>query len=251
MKFAVVASKKDIAGMNIASFVKSLPKYFFDDEIIFAEQEDEFWKNVKEDFIIFASKHQGKTPKMLSVHAPGNWRKNDYGGVEGKVCLTSASALKAFFQNLNKNIPQGWQATMECTHHGPLIDKPCLFIEIGSSKDDWPDKTAAETVAKAIEDSVNEIKDFETLIAIGGPHYCPTFNKIQLQSKFAISHVIPEYALPLTREMLQEAIKKTSEKVSAVVLDWKGIGKSEQRQEIIKIIEELGLKHFRTNEIEK
>ena len=51
--------------------------------------------------------------------------------------------------------------------------------------------------------------------------------------------------------MLKEAEQKTIEQIKTILLDWKGLGKSEQRQEIIEIIEKSGLKIKRTSEIEK
>ncbi len=254
MNFAVVASKQDIAGMNIASFVKGLSKYITDKDIIRAE---EICKQVNEDFIVFASRHKGAHEKILSLHAPGNWKKAEFGGREGKVCKTSGTILKVFFQELNKNIPEGWQATLECTHHGPFIKKPCLFIEIGSNEENWKDKEAAKAIAITIKNAVKLLQGnskhakYQNTIAIGGPHYCPNFNKIQLNSEYAISHIIPEYALPLTEEMLKEAISKTIEPVDIVLLDWKGLGKSEERKKVIDLLSRLNLKYKRTNEVEK
>ena len=156
MNFAVVSSRKDIAGMNIAGFVHNLQIYFCEGDIIHAE---DICKQVSEDFIIFASRHKGAQEKILSLHAPGNWRDAKFGGMAGKVCKTSARILKVFFQELNKNIPEGWQATLECTHHGPYIEKPCLFIEIGSNEKDWKDKEAAKAIATTIENAVKKIQN--------------------------------------------------------------------------------------------
>ena len=246
--FAIVASRKDIAGMNISSFISDLPKYFVEKDIINAENIDD---KIQEDFIIFVSRHKGKQEQILSVHAPGNWKQAEYGGQEGKVCKTSASILKVFFQELNKNVPEGWQATLEVTHHGPYIEKPCLFIEIGSNEKDWKNKDAAKAIAKTIKEAIKKMKTnekFITSIGIGGPHYCPNFNKIQLNSEYAIGHIIPEYSLPLTKQMIQEAVEK-QEKPEVILLDWKGLGKSEQRKEIIEILDKLNLSYKRTSEV--
>ena len=252
MKFAIVASKKDTAGMNIANFISDLPIYYTDKEIINAENID---KEGKEDFIIFVSKHQGAKGKMLSLHAPGNWKsqKSEMGGKQGKVCKTSAVIMKTFFIELNKN-RQDWQATLECTHHGPYIEKPCLFIEIGSNEKDWKDIEAGKIIAETIKNAIEKLEEktkYKTAVGIGGPHYCPNFNKIQLSSDIAISHIIPEYSLPLTEEMIKEAINKTEEKVNLILLDWKGLGNAEQRQETINLLNKLNLKYKRTSEIKK
>jgi D-aminoacyl-tRNA deacylase len=244
--------------MNISEELKKLgiSCVLLENESIFSEHIDEKIEELKKaDFIVFASKHQGKTEKMLSMHAPGNWRKADFGGEDRKVCRANANVMKIFFQELNKNTIDNWKTTMECTHHGPLIEKPCLFIEIGSNKENWKSKEAALFIANVIKNSIERINKEkmkkETAIAIGGPHYCPNFNKIQLNSEVAVSHVIPRYALPLTKEMLEEAINKTQESVSLVLLDWKGCGKSQERQKVIQLIEKTGLKWKKTSDVEK
>ncbi|MBM3247412.1 hypothetical protein FJZ17_02645, partial [Candidatus Pacearchaeota archaeon] len=120
---------------------------------------------------------------------------------------------------------------------------------------------AAQVIAKTIEDLQNfdawknkiENKKIKSVIAIGGPHYCPNFNKIQLsnKSKIAIGHIIPEYHLPLTEAMLKEAIEKTKENTNTILLDWKGAGNSESRQKILDLCNKLGLEVIRTDQIEK
>jgi len=155
---------------------------------------------------------------------------------------------------LNKNAKDN-NVTLEVTHHGPLIDKPCCFIEIGSDEPAWQNPELGKILAKTI----SEFQDFKpnrkikTAIAIGGPHYCSNFNKIQLSDKsnLAISHIIPKYSLPLSKTMLEQAIEKTQEHTDIILLDWKGCGNSEERQKIIDLIEGLGLKWQRTDKVQK
>jgi len=266
IKYAVLYSKEDEAGVNIAEqlknfFLPHVPVIELSKESIFNEDIDEKDERLKDvEFIIFATKHQSKegTPS-LSLHAPGNWRNADFGGKPGKICSTSSLALKFLFQKINENAKAAGYSnniTLECTHHGPLISKPCCFIEVGSNLDGWKDKNAAAIIAKTISDFQNfnpqDYSKIKTAVGIGGPHYCPNFNKIQLNSKdYAISHIIPEYALPLTESLLQEALSKTKENPELVIVDWKGCGNSESRQRVIEVIEKLGLKHERTERIEK
>lgn len=260
-KFLIVASKLDKAGINITTQLSQFGEFKFylvDKEIIHTENLD-LEKINSYDFIIFASKHQSeKREKSLSVHAPGNWRLAEFGGEKNKVCKSSALFMKQIFEKLNENTEKfhlrNYKVAMEATHHGPLIDKPCLFIEIGSTKAEWTDRVAGFVVAKAIDEAISDFKEnpyHEVAIAIGGPHYCPGFNKIQLKSNVAISHVIPQYAFPLTEEMIAEAVKKTEEEVDFAVLDWKGLGNSEQRQRVIEILDKLYLNHKKTSEINK
>lgn len=263
MKFAVVYSKKDEAGKNIAEelkkhFLPQVPIIEFSKDSINLEDIDEEEQLKNTDFIIFATKHQSKAGELsLSLHAPGNWRNADFGGKAGKICKTSSQVLKFLFQKLNENAKQEdykHNITLECTHHGPLIKKPCCFIEIGSNTEHWKDKKLGKIIAKTISDFQNFIpkKEMKTAIAIGSPHYCPNFNKIQLNNKdIAISHIIPEYALPLNESMLKQAIENTQEQVDLAIIDWKGCGNSKSRQQVISLLDKFGLSHIKTSDIEK
>ncbi len=270
MKFAILYSKKDIAGINIADnlkkfFLPHMPLIELSKESIYSENIDEKEEQLKNiDFIVFATRHASKNGKRsLSLHAPGNWRNADFGGIANKLCSTSALVLKFLFKKLSENAKQaGWkhEVTLECTHHGPLIKKPCCFIEVGSNEEGWKDKEAAEIVAKTIQElqnfekwkQENKNKKIKICIAIGGPHYCPNFNKIQLNSEeYAISHIIPEYQLPINDSMLHEAIEKTQEHTTSVLIDWKGCGNSEARQKVIDVCKKTGLEVLRTDQIEK
>ena len=270
MKFAVLYSKKDLAGINIAEQLKSyflphVPIIEMKKDSIYEENIDQEIPELKKvDFIIFATKHASKAGgKTLSLHAPGNWRNADFGGKTGKVCKTSALVLKYLFQKMQENLSASkldYNLTMECTHHGPLIEKPCLFIEIGAQEEQWTNKEAGKVIAKTISDFQNfeswkdqVNKKIKIALAIGGPHYCPNFNKIQLSdsNNLAISHVIPGYHLPLNDSMLHEAIEKTQEHASVVIIDWKGCGPSAERQKVMDVINKTGLEIIRTDQIEK
>jgi|TARA_B100000315_G_scaffold258110_1_gene309114 D-aminoacyl-tRNA deacylase len=272
-KYLIVASKKDKAGINITTnlsqfrknpLVSSIQKqdsgfdfYLIDDEIIFTENLD-MEKINKYDFIIFASKHKSeKGEKSLTIHAPGNFRQADFGGETGKICKSSALFQKQMFEKLKANADKyesKYDVTLEATHHGPLIDKPCVFIEIGSSENEWVNRQAGFIIAKTINEIIQEFKENpynEIAIGIGGPHYCPNFNKIQLKSNIAISHIIPQYTFPLTEEMVKEAIEKTEEEIDFAILDWKGLGNAEQRQEILDILDKLYIRYEKTSDVKK
>jgi len=259
MNFAIVASKKDPAGMNIIKELQKMkcktPIYLLEDETVYSDNID---KKINADFIIFASKHQSiKKVKTLTVHAIGNWKKADFGGRDNIICNTSALVLKHFFQELNKQAQNSkldnYLVSLESTHHGPYIETPCLFIEVGSSIEEWNDLNACRIVAETILESINNFKHInkeklKIAIGIGGPHYCPNFNKIQLGNKFALGYIVAEYALPLTEQMIKEAISKTKEKVDCFIIDWKGLRNSEQRKNILNVLEKFNIKILRTSE---
>ena len=272
-KYLIIASKINLASMSISTQLKQFQQnpvmsamkdssafdfHFIDTEIIDDKGLD-LEKIDQYDFVIFASTHKSDSrEKSLSVHAPGNWRQADLGGQQGKVCKTSAFFQKQMFETLERNVKRyelpDYNVTLECTHHGPLIDKPCVFIEIGSTENEWNDKRAGFVIAKTISDTIENFKENpynEVAVGIGGPHYCPNFNKIQLNSNIAISHIMPKYVLPFSEEMILEAIDKTDEEVDFVLLDWKGIGKEEQRKALIEILDKNYIRYKRTSEVSK
>lgn len=260
-KFLIVASKSDPAGVNITTQLSKFGNfdfYLINESIIYTENID-LDKINNYDFVIFASKHVAKNgQKSLTVHAPGNWRSADYGGERGKVCVSSALFFKQMFESVNKNKEKfnlkDYKVSMEATHHGPLVDKPCLFVEIGPTENEWSDRKAGFAVAKAISETIENYREnpnHEIAIAVGGPHYCPNFNKIQLNSNVAISHVISSYAFPLTKEIIQEAIDKTSEEVDMILLDWKGLGRSEMKKEALENLDEFYVPKRKTGEIDR
>lgn len=261
MNFIIIYSEKDLAGKNIARELEkmNIKLQLIQEDSIYAENIDKE-QDIKEDFIIFASKHKSEQErKTFSIHAPGNWNKAELGGQDNKICKTSAFFLKHLFITLNsenKKANSDYEVTLEVTHHGPYLEKPCCFIEIGTTEKQWKEEEAGKIIARTINRAIKtfnqeKVKEkYKPAIGIGGPHYTPNFNKIQLNSEYAIGHIIPGYTFPITKEKIREAINKTEEKVEYAILDWKGM-KGEERQEAIKLLNQLNLKYLKTSDIKK
>ena len=261
MKFIIVANKFDTAGRNILAQLLDLEPFDYSvaSGDILDKKNLDLEKINKYDFVIFASKHKSeKSEKTLSVHAPGNFKEVWGGGEVGRLNPASALFQKHLFETLIKEKEKSeldrYTVTLEVTHHGPLIDRPAVFIEVGGSETEWKDKRATFVLAKTIREAIKTFKvnqHREIAIGIGGPHYCPNFNKIEEKSNVAIAHIIPKYVLPITEEMITEAINQTIEEVDFAILDWKGLGKSEDRQKIIDILEKNYIQWKKVSEIEK
>jgi D-aminoacyl-tRNA deacylase len=257
MKYAIIVSKNDIAGMNVRERLieecdfhkeegsyeenqvygkEEIKLYTLSRDTIHAENLD---KDIDADFFIFATRHQSKAGKhSLSCHTPGNWGKAEAGGQSGKLCVASGIKLKHAFLELKSY--QGrfssHDITLECTHHGPYIEKPCMFIEIGSTEEHWGNKEAGEVIAKTIMKIIEEDGHSEQRIAIGlgGPHYCNNFTKVIERTDIAVSHICPKYHLEgLNEGMLRQALERTKEKVDLILLDWKGLGKEKERMKFL------------------
>lgn len=275
-QIAIIASSKDPAGVNIRNNLiesfgfekadekfynndvlsygkirnKAIKLYLIKDDLIFAENID---KKINADTFIFASKHRSKenTPSF-SVHPIGNWNKAEFGGNEKSLCPSSAVLLKNLFFELNNFAKDAnFELTMEATHHGPYVEKPAVFVEIGSTDKEWSDEINGEIISKTIIEALNnENRNYKIAVGIGGPHYCNNFNKIVLRTDIAISHICPKFHLDkLDESLIKQSIEKTVEKIDFILFDWKGLGTEKQR--VVELLKSMNLEFKRTDKILK
>ena len=141
------------------------------------------------------------------------------------------------------------EVIQEATHHGPYLETPSMFIEIGSEEKQWKDKKLGKLLAKAVYHLITtEPEKCRAAFGIGGQHHTPNFKKVMLKTDIAFGHVCPKYNLEnLTKEMILQAIERTKEKVDLIVLDWKGLGQEKER--IVKLLEELKLNYKKSKEL--
>ncbi len=126
--------------------------------------------------------------------------------------------MTELLRNLDKNAKQKktyHKVCFEVTHHGPFLNIPTLFIEVGSTIKEWkkqkPAKIVAQSIIDLLENKYNE-KDFSNeipvLIGIGGGHYAPRFTDVALEKYAAFGHMIPNYQIE-SGNLNDEIIKKT------------------------------------------
>lgn len=274
-RYAIIVSEKDAAGMNIrdkllagsgftpdGSVFDGGPVYSrgpetrlytIKDDTVFAEGID---SSIDADVLIFATRHQAAAgTSTLSVHVPGNFGAADFGGESGWLCAAPAILMKRALVALRSANDAGFEVTMEATHHGPRLEKPAMFVEIGSSEAQWVNGRAGEIIASAIVGVVSGAGGFEEATAaagcaiaaagIGGPHYCAAFNDLALDSRYAIGHVCPKYAVDrLDEAMIRQMAEKTAPAAGLFIIDWKGV-RSAARARIIGIVEKLGYAYIR------
>lgn len=269
-KNLIVASRLDLASTNIARRILSLYEFRESQTMMCGEKvyeglienqevalafvskdvtDTQFLEDqVKPGLLIFVSRHESqKGAPMLSTHVPGNLGGARHGGLPKKVSIAPARAMKAALKVLESErqaMGLPYRVSYEATHHGPSLDIPTLFIEIGSTPKEWEDPKACEaaalSVAAAIRTGVKGDSSMASL-GIGGLHYNEKFTKIGLQEDLALGHMIPKYAIPdLDAEGLRQCIDRTLETVKIAVLDWKGIP-SEHRGWIREVLREIGL----------
>lgn len=247
----VVYSSKDPAGTAIADQIKKsgAPVVLreVNNEIISCDAEI---KDVKTDYVIFASKHKSESEMpCLTVHTPGNWAAAEKGGQERQVCTAMPSPMKTIAMNMARHVEMpklGWPVHMECTHHGPFTTIPCLFVEIGSGEKEWRNELAAKIVSDAIISHTFKPYKWPVAFGVGGGHYCPKFTKYELAgatetNAWAFGHVLPSYQIDdIDFETFKQGIERSAERVEKVLLDWKGL-KGSQRQKVTSFCEQIGV----------
>jgi D-aminoacyl-tRNA deacylase len=196
------------------------------------------------EFIVFISRHSSQSGKpTLTVHVPGNFGAAELGGLPKTVSVAPAfamqTALKALMQ-MKEKLRLNYEVSFEVTHHGPSLDVPVMFVELGSSALQWSDQTAAQAVAYAAVTATANPQtqaNIPVAVGIGGTHYNHKFTQYALSDKAVFGHMIPKYAVSIVdSELLLQCIQKTREKVSVALLDWKGI-KSADKPNLLKALE--------------
>ncbi|MFQ6068458.1 MAG: D-aminoacyl-tRNA deacylase [Candidatus Bathyarchaeia archaeon] len=262
----IVASTKDVASMNIRQqllayygFGESAEKFHRnpvyykrvgdnDVKLVTINQEAIYYQAITNYFnpqlVIYISRHSSKsgTP-TLSVHTPGNLTEAQKGGIERKISIAPANAMREALLEMvhQKNtLDLNYQVSYECTHHGPSLDVATMFVELGSSPPQWEDTKAAEAVAHATMASISRCTKHSTVaVGIGGPHYSEKFTRMALDGSFAFGHIIPKYSISqVDTKIIKQCVERTAEKVETVILDWKGI-KGADKAGLAKALKEV------------
>ena len=197
--------------------------------------------------IIFVSRHSSaKGVTSFTAHANGNWsNSNDYGGKPKELSVASPLYMLGFLAAVSKPAAAlKMPVTYEATHHGPLLDTPSLFVEIGPVEGVMGQAHAsafAGSVAALLDGTEPEFD--KVAIGIGGTHYPEKFTRLALSGKYAFSHIMSKYYTG-EADMLEKAAQRSEMKPELAVLDWKGIG-SADRAGIIAGLARLGLDYER------
>jgi D-aminoacyl-tRNA deacylase len=266
----LVASEKDPAAVNIAEHIlqhypftktgmafEENPVYSAEinqKKVTFITLEGEavHAQNVADQFadaelVVFVSRHssQSGTP-TLSVHTPGNLGGAELGGLPRTVSVSPANAMRDALQALNrlaKEMQLEYEVSYECTHHGPSLNVPTMFVELGSSPKQWGDSAAAGVVAKAAMEAVANFRRSTqaAVLGIGGTHYNQKFTEMALEGEAVFGHMIPKYAISqVDAAVLRQCVERTLEKVQCAILDWKGI-RSGDKPKLLSTLEDTGL----------
>ena len=227
----VVVSTKDIASVGIGkilmeNYFRETGKTFGDFSVykyknadlividtlhIYAQWLEERYPS---DLYIFASKHSAeKHVKTLSVHTTGNFGDALYGGYARTLSKAPALHMLKALKTLRdirdeRNLP--YDVTFEVTHHGPTFNTPVMFVESGSTEEEWTDEKALEAVAEAIVSSLEPEKSEVISIGVGAGHYAPDFTRLALERNVAFGHMAAKYVAEFLDEtILDQMVERT------------------------------------------
>ncbi len=252
------SSTSDKASINIAKKIidlydfKQMDEVFSDHYILSSKIDDKEVKLVTFDgsivkdqkisdlyeieLLIFISRHSSRSGiPTLTVHTPGNLGDAKLGGVPRKISISPANAMRNAliemeYQKRRLKLDE-FSVLYESTHHGPSLDVPTMFVEVGSSIKQWSNLEAAEAVAHSAIAAIRGSSDCEGVIGIGGPHYNEKFTQMALKQKVAFGHIVPKYAIPYVDEyIIKQCVNRTLEEVGKAIFDWKGITSSHRRR---------------------
>ena len=199
--------------------------WLFEDGILFEDDIDKRWNIATGEIVsevIFPSRHAAASGKpSLTLHPIGvphlkRGTESKYGGKSGYAPPPStrlASWWKKLTNSVNgTSLAERFELTLEVTHHGPWLEVPALFIEIGSTQAIWPDEEAAEHLAGIIAeglglDGTEQVGVWDSvkhsgeivLVTLGGGHYAPRANKLALLDGVWLGHMLATYALPFEK----------------------------------------------------
>ncbi len=268
----IVISKNDTASLNISRNLLKLadwkdegefqgnPLYSsghfhmgtIDDEHLLHDSIDEEFEDStgkRPEVVIYASRHRSKSGlRSLTVHTPGNFSKAELGGRSEELVPSCPLHKTSALRNLDDFAKDlDYKVSYEATHHGPYLETPAFYIEIGSDESCWVEEAPGKAIANAI---LNIRPEKEPVaVGVGGGHYAPRMTDVALQSRLSFGHIVPTYALESSKEeMLKKAIEMTPD-AEYVYFHKKAMKKSQYR-ELRDWFEDQGLSSVSQRELE-
>lgn len=193
------------------------------------------------DLVVYASRHRSESGiPTLTVHPLGNLgAEAKFGGIPNRLVPAAPHAMTEALRVL-KGEAEGldFAVSFEATHHGPYLETPSFYIELGSDETAWE----REAPARAIARTLLRLRPAEHSVALGlgGGHYVPRLTDVALRRRVSFGHMIPSYALPdLDEAMLRQAMAR-SPGVSVAYLHRKAVEAS-LRSRVEALVREAGL----------
>ncbi|KAI5660071.1 hypothetical protein M9H77_28864 [Catharanthus roseus] len=208
---------------EMASFVnKDVRLLKHDNSIVREDLLDKRWEEATGevvDEVIFLSKHTAVSNRpALTIHPIGvpHLREEEVPPAGGKPGWAAPPNPRIGpWLRLLKDIAEShkltpeFEVTLEATHHGPEVNAPTMFVEIGSTEEYWKRQDAAQAIAQllweglglnggdALGDWNRSQSQRKVLLGIGGGHYAPRHMDVILKYDVWVGHLLSGYSLPM------------------------------------------------------
>ncbi len=161
---------------------------------------------------------------------------------------TMTATLRSI-KELNDNSEYG--VSFEVTHHGPYVETPTMYMEIGSDETRWTDTHAADILVNAFLQRNDD--NYVVAVGIGGGHYAPRFSEAAFTHKIDFGHMIPTYQLDDATDdeiigMINNSVKASNADV--VYIHRNSMSGSEERR-IENLVDSLGLERVLLKDIDR
>ncbi len=211
MKIDVIVSEKDPVGRTA--------KKFFDFIEVKEDVTDFSYDNA--DAIVILSRHESSSRiPGFTVHYPGNPSERTMGGKPKTLGIAFPRLLTSIYREMLK-IDENITKVIEATHHGPTLNKPVIFAEIGSSEEYWENEKLVKELINAVYNGIREYESIsceKIIVGFGGPHYAKYFS--DLAKKYCISHIISKhYLTELNSNVIKQAIENSIERIDTIIFD--------------------------------
>ncbi|CAI9284049.1 unnamed protein product [Lactuca saligna] len=206
---------------DMASFVNKYVRLLkHDNSSITEDHLDKRWEAATGevvDDVIFLSRHTAASKRpALTIHPIGvpHLREDEVppaGGKPGWAAPPNTRMgpwlrlLKVIAES--HNLTPEFEVTLEATHHGPVIDSPTMFVEIGSTEEYWKRQDAAQAIALLVWKGLGldggvPVGDWhrnngkgKILLGFGGGHYVPRHMDVVMKNNVWVGHLISGYSL--------------------------------------------------------
>ncbi|MFH1101731.1 MAG: D-aminoacyl-tRNA deacylase [Methanobacteriota archaeon] len=190
--------------------------------------------------LIFISRHRSQLGEpSLTVHPIGNYGLAEFGGRPHTLVPTAPRLMTHLLRLIKKNLQNTTlthHVCYEVTHHGPSLETPTFYTEVGSTETEWKKQEPAHVIAQSLLELLTTYrhekdlpKNIPVLVGIGGGHYAPRFTELTFQKNIAFGHMIPSYHIEggnITPEMIQKTMDATPN-VQGIYLHKKALKKSQ------------------------
>lgn len=270
-RYALAYSLRDPVGSAVASIIRgelgssrwecprSAECYRLDNGVVMGGFEAESYQlehldespDPDADVVIVLSRHSASSGKpSLTTHHTGNPTSRTLGGDPYRLAYAAPPVSRALLRVYRRvagelGLLDKYSVTLEATHHGPTRPrKPLVFIEVGSTPEEWRDQKALQAMALTVIEAMDNPLPSDCRIAagFGEPHYPIKMTTIHLDGDYCLGHIIPRYALQDTREeVLVQAVERNWPRPAEAAIVHKKSVKSAMRKRLVEMLEKNGL----------